>query len=186
MIAVAGHRKWIAGAVQLLHLYDTEPQTASWAVWDQRIFTNAETVQLLQTRYLELPHSVPAMAALRSALHITPTATLTAAHLITRASGMRPALAAGFFHDLILAARPETAGPLPDLHTSVRAGGIAPRGRRGVGQVSARRLSCIITSWNAYTAGDTWEAAFGPDDPMPATHSVTTAPPPVAADDFCV
>ncbi|MFE9559378.1 hypothetical protein ACFYOD_38875 [Streptomyces sp. NPDC006703] len=163
--------------MQLLHLYDTEPRTESWAAWDQWVFTNAETVQLLQTRYPQLLDSVPAMTALISALHTTPPARLAAAHLITRASS--PAVAAGFFHDLILAARPETAGPPPrPAHIGDVRRHCATRETACLGapaRLHHHQLERIHRRGHL-------EAAFGPDDPMPATRSVTTAPPPVAAE----
>jgi hypothetical protein len=111
-IGVASHRKEIAAAVQLVHLYDSERDTLPWAAWDSRIFTNAETVRLLQTRHPDLPPSVPTMTALRSGLSSTPPASLAAAYLITRAtSGLSPAAVADFLQGLIFASHLEPSDP---------------------------------------------------------------------------
>jgi hypothetical protein len=48
----------------------------------------------------------------------------------------------------------------------------APRGRL----VSAHQLGLIITCWNAWAAGDTWDGTvFGPDDSMPDICRITAA-----------
>lgn len=177
-IGVASHRKEIAAAVQLVHLYVTERDTLPWVAWESRVFTNAETARVLKTRYPNLPRSVPTMTALRSGLRSTPPASLAAAYLIARAaSDLRPAVAADFFQGLISASRLEPGDPRRGLHAWFMARGSALRGRRA----SAHQIGLIITCWNAWTAEEAWDdAVFGPDDPMPDMCRIAAAPTPDA------
>ncbi|WP_331731895.1 hypothetical protein OG613_49285 (plasmid) [Streptomyces sp. NBC_00015] len=175
-IGVVSHRKETAAAVQLVHLYDTERDTLPWTAWEHRVFTNAETVRLLRTRYPDLPRSVPAMTALRSGLRSTPPAALAAAYLITRASSASPA-AADFFQGLIFTPRLEPGDPRGDLHAWFSAQSAAPRGKLA----SAHQLGLILTCWNAWAAGTVWDGSvFGAATPMPALRRVAAALAPAA------
>ncbi|MEU6355221.1 hypothetical protein ABZ896_38915 [Streptomyces sp. NPDC047072] len=165
VIGVATHRKVIAGAVQLVHLYESQRDTVPWTAWDIRVFTNGETVRLLQTRYPDLPQSVPTMIALRSGLRSTPIASLAFAYLITRVAPELGPAVSEFLQGLISPSRLRLGDPRRDLHEWFMTRG-ASTGRR---VVSAHQLGLIISCWNAWAVGAPWdESEFGPDDSMPA------------------
>lgn len=173
-IGVASHRKEIAAGVQLVHLYETERNILPWAAWERRIFTNAETVRLLRTRYPDLPLSVPTMTALRSGLSSRPPASLAAAYLITRAASGLASAAADFFQGLIFPSRFEPSDPRHALHTWFKTRAAAPRGR----VTSTHQVGLIITCWNAWTQGAVWsETLFGPGDPMPDIYRIAAIAP---------
>lgn len=164
---IVSHRTEIAGAVQLVHLYDTERDALPWPLWHRRIFTNAEIVHLLRTRYPDLPQSVPTMTALRSGFRCPPAGALAAAYLITRATSSAALAAAEFFQGLIFAARLEPGDPRHDLHAWFSARGPAPRGRLAAAQAT-HQIGLILTCWNAWAGATTWDGAvLGPTALLP-------------------
>ncbi|MFC8016671.1 hypothetical protein [[Kitasatospora] papulosa] len=173
VMGVASHRKEVAAAVHLVHLYESERRALPWEGWERRTFTNTQTARLLQSRYRDLPRFVPLMTALRSGLGSTPPASLAIAYLITQAaSGIRPA-AAEFLQGLIAASRLDPGDPRWDVHAWFLARGTAARGRLA----SAHQLGLVITCWNAWMAGRCrGEIMFGPDDPMPVLRGIMAAP----------
>ncbi|WP_157876891.1 hypothetical protein [Streptomyces graminilatus] len=165
VIGVATHRKMIAGAVHLVHLYESERDAVPWTAWDTRVFTNVETVRLLQTRYPDLPRSVPTMIALRSGLRSTPIASLTSAYLITHAVPELGPAVSEFLQGLISPSHLGLGDPRRDLHECLMTRDVTT-GRRAV---SAHQLGLIISCWNAWAIGAPWDdSEFGPDDSMPA------------------
>ncbi|MYS33660.1 hypothetical protein GT025_05830 [Streptomyces sp. SID4920] len=174
-LGVTSHRKEIAAAVHLVHLYEEQRDALPWEGWARRIFTNSETVRLLQSRYEDLPQFTPFMTALRSGLRSTPPASLAIAYLISQAGSSNRPLAGEFLQGLISASHLEPEDPRWDVRAWFLDHGVGARGRLA----SAHQLGLIITCWNAWIAGETrGEILFEPDDPMPGIRRIAAAPAP--------
>lgn len=169
-VGVDSHRKDIAAAVRLLHLFDSARATLPWPDWRSRTFTNAETTRLFQTRYPDLPQAVPVMTAVRSGLSSLPPATLAAAYLVTRASSGAAPAASDFLQGLVLPSALELADPRRALHRWFTTPGRPARGMLA----ATHQLGLFLTCWNAWAAQTHWDkAVFGPAERMPDLCSVS-------------